>query len=302
MYCTSWWMIMQKAKRIEKHLLFYEIMWYPLPTDIKQFAYLPSKKIIDQYKKNTDNTEIGNNEKKKKTTPTRTKVWTHTEILRKKITKRSWLYKSLPFVEHIYVCNSLSFNAAHEWSDIDLFIITTQWYIWRARIRSLLLLFLLWIKRSHKHHQGKFCLSFYMSEDAADLRSIKLPYGDIYLCYRLQHLIPLYSRSKKNKNFIYQHNKRIKEYFPFHTGNHIINIELPHYYWSTIFKKVIEKATHNSIGKGIQYVLKSLWLPILVYKKRKLQEKNRWIIISNTILKFHGDIRKKIQFLYENKQ
>ncbi|MDR0650197.1 MAG: hypothetical protein LBG59_02025 [Candidatus Peribacteria bacterium] len=39
------------------------------------------------------------------------------------IEKYATLYKSLPFVEEIYLCNSITFNALHQDSDIDLFII-----------------------------------------------------------------------------------------------------------------------------------------------------------------------------------
>jgi predicted nucleotidyltransferase len=40
------------------------------------------------------------------------------EIKRLKIT-----FQSIPFVEEIYLCNSITFNALDENSDIDLFII-----------------------------------------------------------------------------------------------------------------------------------------------------------------------------------
>jgi hypothetical protein len=34
------------------------------------------------------------------------------------------IFQSIPFIEQIFLCNSISFNALDENSDIDLFIIT----------------------------------------------------------------------------------------------------------------------------------------------------------------------------------
>ncbi|MDR3168628.1 MAG: hypothetical protein LBU27_02515 [Candidatus Peribacteria bacterium] len=39
------------------------------------------------------------------------------------IAKHSKLYQSLPFVETMYLCNSLTFNTLHQDSDIDVFIV-----------------------------------------------------------------------------------------------------------------------------------------------------------------------------------
>jgi predicted nucleotidyltransferase len=49
------------------------------------------------------------------------------------------LYRSIPFVEQIYLCNSITFNALHEGSDIDILIITKPGMLWLARARSWLM-------------------------------------------------------------------------------------------------------------------------------------------------------------------
>lgn len=54
--------------------------------------------------------------------------------------KWKFLYCNFPFVEEIFLANSISFNALKENSDIDLFVITKQGRIWTARfIMSLIL-------------------------------------------------------------------------------------------------------------------------------------------------------------------
>ena len=46
------------------------------------------------------------------------------------------LYRSVPFVEQIYLCNSITFNALHHESDIDILIISKPGMLWLARAWS----------------------------------------------------------------------------------------------------------------------------------------------------------------------
>lgn len=55
--------------------------------------------------------------------------------------------ESIPFVSQIYLCNSISFNALHPGSDIDLCIITKPGYLRFARFFSWLYLTTRGLKR-----------------------------------------------------------------------------------------------------------------------------------------------------------
>jgi hypothetical protein len=138
------------------------------------------------------------------------------------INKYGWLYRSLPFVKEIYICNSISFNAVKKDSDIDLFIITKKRAIWRARFFSTLFFFVTGLKRSYKKKDKKFCLSFYITEDHKSLYNIMLPKTDIYLTYWLAHLIPLYSEGDNDP--IYTQNKWFASMLPNHPEQYCINI------------------------------------------------------------------------------
>ena len=76
----------------------------------------------------------------------------------------------------------------------------------------------------------KFCLSFYVTEDNQNLYSIMIDKTDIYLSYRLAHLVPLYQEYNKNthkhsnNHNIYSNNKRLKYLMPNHPQEHCINI------------------------------------------------------------------------------
>ncbi|MEI8092547.1 MAG: hypothetical protein WCG98_10800 [bacterium] len=103
----------------EKKLIFYKIMKYPVPRESQYFLFDEKIKIeqapiqrLGTFEKSKDFSRPVENE--------------YMEEYRKFIEKYSWLYKSLPFIQSIYLCNSITFNALNENSDIDLFIVTKK--------------------------------------------------------------------------------------------------------------------------------------------------------------------------------
>ena len=109
--------------------MFYKIMKYPVPKQVEYFS------------------EGKKERKEKKADPiskqfSRTKKNPLMDAYLSEIQQLENIYKSIPFIEEIYLCNSISFNALHENSDIDLFIITRPERIRTAKFRATL--FLLW--------------------------------------------------------------------------------------------------------------------------------------------------------------
>ncbi|MBQ7073605.1 hypothetical protein IJM86_00735 [bacterium] len=98
----------------------------------------------------------------------------------------------MPFVEKIYLCNSLTFNSLNSDSDIDLFIVVQEQKIWTARFFCLLLFSWFHIKRSLTSKHKKFCLSFFVTSEHQNLDGIALDFGDPYLEHWVKHLTLLY--------------------------------------------------------------------------------------------------------------
>lgn len=263
----------------DDNFLFYKIMNYPIPVE-KDFFSLENKEI----------TEHKNNFS-----------WTQRSPILKNyinfINKFWWLYRSLPFINNIYLCNSISFNAINENSDIDIFVVTKKDCLRRARFFSRIFFTMFFIKRSKNNKKRKFCLSFYTTIDNTNLYNISLPKSDIYLAYRLAHLVPLYQEEKYN---IYSENNRLLSYLPNFPQNHIINIWTKRFTWKSSTKIFIEKFFWWYFWKLFEYLIKSIWLPIVIHKKNNLKEKWRWIIINDKMLKFHQDIRKKIYIIFKS--
>lgn len=267
-------------------LLFYEIMNYPIP---KYWEYFSTKKINKK-------PEINKNEK------SREKEDSLMQEYFKQINKHQKIFKNLPWIKKIYLCNSISFNKLNKWSDIDLFIIAKKWCLWRARFFSVLIFFFLWLKRTKSKISKRYCLSFYITQEAKNLYSINIENTDIYLAYRLAHLIPLY-QEKTDKKTIYNYNSRLFAILPnLPKDKHIINIWLDIFTGNSKTKIYLEKYISWIIWQIVEYMIKTIRLPILVYKTKKLKWKWKNIIFNDNMLKFHQDKRKKISLLYRTKR
>jgi predicted nucleotidyltransferase len=266
-----------------EELLFYDIMEYPVPKQREYFVC-------------TDKATQGWEEELNSSSRTVTQK-TVKEYLTY-INKWNRLFRSLPFIKTIYLCNSITFNSIHEESDIDVFIVVKDKALRRARFWSVLIFRILWLKRSQTHKKKKFCLSFYVTESHQNLYNISLSKTDIYLAYRIAHLVPIYEEVAGNST-IYKHNSRIHGMLPNNPGKQSIFLDITCTTGSNKFKKMLEFLQKWRWGKLIELSIKTLWLPIIIYKIKRLHYQGQDIIVNNYMLKFYADKRKKIALLYK---
>ena len=271
----------------DQKLLFYEIMQYPIPRNSQFFEYWAKKENII-FEKDQNFSRDKKNE--------------YIEQFTTKINKFWNLYKSLPFITEIFLCNSITFNSLKEDSDIDIFIITKKNKLRRARFFSELYFTILWQKRFKKHKKQKFCLSFYTREDNTNLYPIMLKNkSDIYLWYRLAHLVPLY-QEKENNDWIYKSNPRFSAMFPNHPQKYCINIWTKLFTWKSIFKKIVEFLSWWLFWKIVEQLIKYIRKPILRHKTKNLWDKWKWIIVNDKMLKFYDDKRYQIASIFTIEQ
>lgn len=280
----EWIKKLQEILIADKYLIFYKIMKYPIPKRMEYFFF--DKKINDN--KNEDKKDIFSRSKKNK----------YMDEYISFINNFWKLYRSIPFIKQIFLCNSITFNALKKDSDIDLFIITKKDSIRRARLFSLIFFLIHWIKRLKYKIRKKFCLSFYVSEDNINLYNIMLSKSDIYLNYWLAHLVSVYEE-KKNSINIYEKNPRFRVTMPNHPQKQCINIWNTIFLWNNKIKNILEKLFSWLIWKLIEEIIKTIWIPILKKKTKKLWKDSKWIIISDKMLKFYKDQREKIHLIYK---
>lgn len=214
------------------------------------------------------------------------------------IEKYATLYKSLPFVEEIYLCNSITFNALHQDSDIDLFIIARPWRIRTAKFRAMLFFTFAGIKRSLKNKRKKVCLSFFITANHQNLYALSLPQLDIYLSYWIQHLVLLYQEHEKKKSEIFKKNKRVQGILPNYPGEQCIFLGNRVFSWTTRFKRVTQRLGRGVLGDIGEILVKYAQLFVIRLKILRDPERNKDVITNDQMLKFHKDIREKISLKY----
>ena len=260
-----------------KNMIFYDIMWYNHPKDSKYFSI--SNNLINWLKHKS---------KIKKT------LSSDVSKFEKIINKYSFLYKNIPFVRQIYVCNSISFKSVHNDSDIDLFIVVKNNKIFLAKLFVWIFFKIIWMYWNHS--RWKFCTWFFATESSLDLYPISLPL-DLYLAYWISHLQVLYSEKKENKNDIFKENIWVKEIIPNYNFKHTNILKINENYWKWFVKIIFEKMFWFAI---INNIIWYFWKKIMIKWKEKMWKLWKNIIISNNILKFQApDIRKIVYLKYK---
>jgi predicted nucleotidyltransferase len=205
----------------------------------------------------------------------------HEKILWNKVEKYTKLFKYIPWVKCICICNSLAMNAANESSDIDLFVITTSQRLWTARIMMTLSMALIWERKNHKNHAGKFCLSFFVSEQHLDLWTLAIK-NDIYLQYWIQTLIPIINRNATFEKFKTENSYWINNVDTIHNSKPQ-STQTSHDLWNDTSK----------LWDFVEYILKTIFLPRTKKRFSKLW-KPFGVIITDTMLKFHNEDQRII--------
>lgn len=191
-------------------------------------------------------------------------------------------FEKIPGILSICVCNSLSMNAAHKNSDIDLFVITQKNRLWTARFFLTIYCQIRWIRKTNRNHAGKFCLSFFIDNTAYDFSNIALP-KDPYLTLWLRTLHPIINRHHSFEQFINANSSLIS------------NSENP--YYNADFQKYKLKKESFLLTKCFdisEMILKTLFIEKTKKSFQKLW-KPYWIIINDHMLKFHNN-DKRIDF------
>ncbi|MBP6921672.1 hypothetical protein KBB89_03975 [Candidatus Gracilibacteria bacterium] len=193
-----------------------------------------------------------------------------------------------PQILLVALCNSRAMGESGENSDIDLFIIAKKGNLWTVRFIVTILTSILGVRRSNTHGlqkgtteyikrtKDRFCLSFFITEEAMNFESIRLQPDDPYLDRWIYTLIPLV-----NKNHTYEHFMEANGFEPSHT---FMNSS-----WQLFWQKL-----GNIFGflTLFEKLIKKLWLPKTLKSYERLEQP--WgVVISDTILKFHDqDVRK----------
>ena len=283
-----------KLLSIQPYLRFYEIMGYPVPKNTNLFFQYSdtkhSNKILDDVDENNSWDWFSRDQKSE-----------YMDEFLIEIKRLESTFKSIPFVQQIFLCNSISFNALDKNSDIDLFIIAEPGRIRTVKFRSMILFTLKWAKRFWKRTRKKICLSFFITSDAQNLYPISLPSLDIYLAYRIAHLVLIYQPDEEINNSFFENNKWVKWILPNYQERQTISLWMKAFTWNTKFKNIMETLWNWFIWNIFEWIVKYIQKSIIRLKRIRNPIWNKDVIISDSMLKFHQDIREKISLKYNVK-
>lgn len=206
----------------------------------------------------------------------------------------SKLIRWVPYVRMVAVANTLAMDAAKETSDIDLLIVLKKGRIWMARLFITLLIGVWGIRRHGKKIANRICLSFYITDDALNLKPIAIKPFDIYLIYYITQVVVLYENSGIKKKF-FQENKWVATYIPHFQP---FDIADPRKVKDSRFSKwvrvTLERFLSGKIGSAFEtFVRKTQMHNMKIKKQDTIIKKNTNIVISDTMLKFHEKDRRK---------
>lgn len=114
-----------------------------------------------------------------------------------KLKKARFFAKLFTLFPGVLAVAAANFIGSHNWrqgSDIDLFIITKKGYLWRSRLFCAGFAKILFSRPTKRNKKDKICLSFYISDNALNLKNLELVGGDPYFQYWRQGLLPLYKK------------------------------------------------------------------------------------------------------------
>jgi hypothetical protein len=138
------------------------------------------------------------------------------------------------------------------------------------------------MRRSNKKIRGRFCLSFFLTENSLNLEKIKIAREDIYLAFWVATLTPIFGDSSE----IFAANNWVRKYFP--------NLKLKTTQKKFRKKNFLERILNEKFGDFMEKILRN-WQLNRAMRKQKNREKNT-VIISEDILKFHEtDQRRDFQ-------
>jgi hypothetical protein len=194
----------------------------------------------------------------------------------------------LPFVEGVFVCNSLAFHYTNAKSDIDLFIVTKPGRVWTVRLLVVSMMALL-RKRPGEAKVNPICCSFFADSNRLDLASLKIDGEDPYLAYWLATLTPMID-NKGILTRLYTVNRWVGEILPNASG-----VERAYRWVPKIMRRLPTLAISERRAREMQ---EKKFTSVICGMKNV----DTRVVVNDFMLKFHvNDTRQEILKYLEEK-
>lgn len=206
-----------------------------------------------------------------------------------KVKKYAWLFRLVPFIRMVAVCNTLAFDAGKKDSDIDLFIVTARNRMFTTRLFLTFLCHIFGVRRHGDKISNRFCLSFFVSEENLDLSPVLIKPLDIYMLFWMRSLKILFGGDMLTDFF--GENSWYRRYFPDAPGAHFKFLQRKSFLDAVggFFEKVLRGSLGNILEKALEN-----WQLKRAGAKMALLDNSSGTVISHTMLKFHDNDKREI--------
>lgn len=293
-------------KSILKTIAFFDIFSYPLTaSEIFKWLYKPQQKyLLSDVREILKTSQILKKELASKEGFYYIKGRDHIYLRRKqnnnlaerkfrRVVYLSKVYRFVPFVRLVAVCNSLAYSNANEKSDIDLFIISRRNTIWLARFFTIFIVKLLGLRPKEDSKKDTFCLSFFVDENYLNILSSRMGNDDVYYPYWVSSLMPVYNPDGLYEKFL-EANSWYKSYLPNAYPNQFSK-EVRANRWSKFCNVVINFIFNPPIFRRLVYnFYRSFQIKIIDKNLKALINIDTRVIVNERMLKFYSNDNREL--------
>ena len=211
----------------------------------------------------------------------------------RKVVYQAKIYRFIPFVKMVAVCNSLGYSNAGEKSDIDLFVISRRGTIWLARFFTILIVKFLGMRPTEDNKKDAFCLSFFVDEDYLNILNSRMGSDDVYYPYWISNLIPIYNLDGLYEKFL-EANRWYKDYLPNAYANEFSK-EVKASKLSKIFSQLFLFCFHPPFLRRFIYnFYRGLQVKIIDKNLKSLINIDTRVIVNERMLKFYSNDNREL--------
>ena len=208
------------------------------------------------------------------------------------------IFRWLPSIKMIAIASSLPLGNVKRTSDIDLFIIAKKDQIWWTRLLTVGFVKFFRLRPKGAITSNRFCLSFFITEDALDIGSAAFSADDLAFHYYVQTFMPLYDPDGLQEKFL-QANRWLWSYLPEAEGGNACVLEVARPHWLQTWHRLAEILTWPLFNGFMSDWYCKIQLNILPSQLKSLANIDTRVIISDTMLKFHDkDNRLQLRALW----
>lgn len=199
------------------------------------------------------------------------------------------LFRHIPFIKMVAVCNTLAYNNCSREGDIDLFIITKSNRLWLTRFLVIGILKLFKARPTTEKKQDAIDATFFMSEEDLGINDLKIAEQDIYLTYWVDQIVPVYDIDNTYQKF-QKANQWVKDTLPNSIGYQLNDQRTicPNWYsksGSFKLKILLDWQFWENMVRKYQ-------LKIMPQVLKEMMNKDSRVVVNRRMLKFHRDDRR----------